>query len=321
MGDNPEDWNRQDAKAAKSVRMRSKTPMRARRLARFAVTAAVIAGVSVLGSRWQARVLPGTIARKLSLDGSERTYFLHPGSASTKAGLVLLLHGAGGYGGGIERRTRFDAVAERAGVVVAYPDAMAAVWHDGWWSSSGDDVRFLTALADLLVAEFSIDPARVYAAGFSNGACMAHRLACESDRFAAVAAVSGNMPSDMANRCSNGKAVSVIDLHGTDDATVPYDVQLTRTIGHWVTHDECAEPGETVQLPDTDPDDGTRVRVESHARCRAGAEVALYTVEGGGHTWPGEDLQWFRLRRPGNISRDIDASQIVLDFLLRQPRR
>jgi polyhydroxybutyrate depolymerase len=295
--------------------------MRARRFARFAVTAAVIAGVGWLGSRWQARLLPGSVVRKLDHDGVERSYVLHPGSAKTKTALVLLLHGAGGYGGGIERRTRFDAVAERAGVVVAYPDAMSAVWHDGWWNSSSDDVRFLTALADLLVAEFNIDSSRVYAAGFSNGACMAHRLACESDRFAAVAAVSGNMSSDLASRCSNGKAVSIIDLHGTDDAMVPYDVQLTRTMAHWVSHDECAEPGETFQLPDTDPDDGTRVRVEAHVRCRAAAEVALYTIEGGGHTWPGENLQWFRFRRPGNISRDIDASQVVLDFLLRHPRR
>jgi len=295
--------------------------MLARRLARFAITAAVIAAVAFLGSRWQKRLPPGSVARKLSHGGAERSYILHPGSATSKTALVLLLHGAGGYGVGIERRSRFDEVAERAGVVVAYPDAIAAVWHDGWWNSSSDDVGFLGALADSLVHEFAVDPTRVFVSGFSNGACMAHRLACESDRFAAIAAVSGNLSSSVASDCSNAQPVSVLDLHGTHDPVVPYDVELTRTLTHWLTHDECAEPGETVQLPDTDPDDGTRVRIDSHARCRAGTEVALYTIEGGGHTWPGEDFQWFRLRRPGNISRDIEASQVILDFLLKHPRR
>lgn len=294
--------------------------MLARRLARLAVSAAVLALVGMLGTRWQARLLPGSVPRKFDYAGRERTYILHPGSAKPKTALVLLLHGLGGYGGGIEQRARFDAVAERAGAVVAYPDAIAAQWNDGWWNSTSDDVGFLRALADSLVNEFGIDPRRVYAAGFSNGACLAHRLACETDRFAAVAAVSGYMSTSIARSCSNRKPVSVLVLHGTDDSTVPYGVQLTRTIAHWLTHNECAEPGETVHLPDVDPSDGTRVSVEAHARCRAGAEVALVTIAGGGHTWPGEDFQWFRFRRPGNISRDFDANQLILDFFVRHPQ-
>src|SRR3954471_21447708 len=132
-----------------------------RRLARLAATMTAIALVGYIGSRWQARQLPGTVARTFSHTGRERRYLLHPGSATPKTALVLLLHGMGGFGGGIERRTRFDAVAERAGAVVAYPDAIAALWNDGWWNAPDDDVGFLTALADSLVKEFAIDPARV----------------------------------------------------------------------------------------------------------------------------------------------------------------
>ncbi|MEO8184520.1 MAG: PHB depolymerase family esterase [Deltaproteobacteria bacterium] len=294
--------------------------MLARRLARLAVSAAIIALLAWLGDRWQARRLPGSVTRTFEYAGGERTYTLHPGSATSKTSLVLLLHGLGGYGEGMERRTRFDAAAERAGAVVAYPDAIAAQWNDGWWSSTSDDVGFLRALADALVDEFGIDRRRVYVAGFSNGAGMAHRLACETDRFAAIAAVSGDMFTSVALSCSNGKPVSVMVLHGTDDPVVPYGVPLTRTMTHWLTHDECAEPGETLQLPDVDPSDGTRVSMQAHARCLAGTEVALYTITGGGHTWPGEDFQWLRFRRPGNISRDFDAGQTILDFFLRHPQ-
>lgn len=294
--------------------------MLARRLTRLAVSAAVIVLVGWLGARWQARRLPGSVSRMFEYAGRERTYSLHPGSATPKTALVLLLHGLGGYGEGIERRTRFDTAAEQAGAVVAYPDAIAAQWNDGWWNSSNDDVGFLRALADALVNEFGIEPKRVYVAGFSNGAGMAHRLACETNRFAAIAAVSGNLSTSVARGCSNGEPVSVLALQGTDDPMVPYDSELTRTLAHWLAHDECTELAETVQLSDVDPSDGTRVSLQVHARCRAGAEVTLYTITGGGHTWPGQDFEWLRFRRPGNISRDFDANQTILDFFLRHPQ-
>lgn len=291
-----------------------------RRLARFASTAALIAFVVYQGVyRWQLRPVPGSLERTLSHGGRERTYLVRPGVAERKAALVFLLHGRGGQGRMVERRAGFDAIAERAGVVVAYPDAVDAVWNDGGSpNAASDDVGFLSALADVLVAEFRIDPAHVYAAGFSNGAGMVHRLACETDRFAAIAPISGYIARDVARRCSSGKPVSVLTIHGTDDQAVPYGPELARSVEHWVARDGCTEPAHHVRLPDTDPDDGTRVRLDEHTRCRGGARVALYTVEGGGHTWPGEGGDW--LRRSGAVCHDIDASALLLEFFLRSAR-
>jgi polyhydroxybutyrate depolymerase len=294
-----------------------------RRLARIASTAATVAAVAFVIHQgvyhWQRRLVSGTITRTFEHRARARTYLLHPGSAASKKALVLILHGRGGSGRFIERRAHFDAGAERAGAVVAYPDAVDAIWNDGWWpNAAADDVAFLSALADALVAEFRIDPARVYAAGFSNGAGMVHRLACESDRFAAIAAIGGDMPSDLAQRCSNARPVSVLAIHGTDDRAVAYGAQLARTLQHWVASNACTGPTSRVLLPDADPGDGTRVRIDDHLSCRGGARVALYTIEGGGHTWPGEDADW--LRRPGAVSRDIDASAVMLEFFLQHPR-
>jgi polyhydroxybutyrate depolymerase len=287
-----------------------------RRLARSATTAALIAFVVYQGVyRWQLGPLPGSLERTLPHGGRERTYLLRPGSAERKAALVFILHGKGGQGRMVERRAGFDASAERAGVVVAYPDAVDAIWNDGGWPDApADDVGFLSALADVLVAEFRIDPAHVYAAGFSNGAGMVHRLACETDRFAAIAPISGYMASDVARRCGDGRPVSVLAIHGTDDRAVPYGPELARSVEHWVVRDGCTEPARSVRLPDTDPDDGTHVRLDEHTRCRGGARVALYTVEGGGHTWPGEGRDW--LRRSGAVCHDIDASALLLEFFL-----
>jgi hypothetical protein len=74
---------------------------------------------------------------------------------------------------------------------------------------------------------------------------MAHRLACETDRFAAIAVVSGNLSTSVARSCSNGKPVSVLALQGTDDPLVPYGVELTHSVAHWLAHPGRAKRGTT----------------------------------------------------------------------------
>src|SRR5262249_28509332 len=74
------------------------------------------------------------------------------------------------------------------------------VWNDG--SPRGlldqpgaDDVGFLNAVLDDVSRRFPVDPRRVYATGFSNGAGMVFRLAAaSSERFAAIAPVAGLCP-------------------------------------------------------------------------------------------------------------------------------
>ena len=284
------------------------------RVARIAGTAALVAFAIY---HWQMMPPAGTVARTFMHGGRERTYLLRPGTAEIKTGLLVVLHGSGGRGRMIERRTGFDALAEPAGVVMVYPDGVDAVWNDGWHPDSAvDDVGFLTALAVALTDEFHIDPARVYATGFSNGGGMAHRLACQSERFAAIAPVGGYLPLHVLERCDRERSVSVIDIHGTSDTVVPY-APLSSVLAHWVQHDGCMGPTERAELPDRDPRDGTRVRRDEHRGCRDGARVVLFAIEGGGHTWPGETPDFWR--RPGNVSRDLDASAAILEFLMSSP--
>ncbi len=264
-----------------------------------------------------AAVAPGGTTRTLAFGGIERRYIVHPGPARTKNALVLMLHGMSGSGERIEWRTHFDAVADSAGVVVAYPDAVGNRWNDGWQPSSTDDVGFLAALADALVAEYGIDRARVYVAGLSNGASMAHRFACERDTATAIAAVSGDMAQAVRAPCATGRPVSVLEIHGKDDPIVPYDGELTATVATWVARDGCGSPVAKT-LPDVDPTDGTRVTLAFYASCRDATEIAFYTVEGGGHAWPGGEP--LANRSGGTTSRDIDASAVIWDFFSTKPR-
>ncbi|HBC56330.1 MAG TPA: hypothetical protein DCZ03_04120, partial [Gammaproteobacteria bacterium] len=73
-------------------------------------------------------------------------------------------------------------------------------WNDGSSRSNigaanrgASDMLFVDAMIETLQEQFSVDPRRIYATGFSNGASMSFRLARErSKRIAAIAPVAGN---------------------------------------------------------------------------------------------------------------------------------
>ena len=87
------------------------------------------------------------------------------------------------------------------------------------------------------------------------------------------------------------------------------------TVQFWASHNGCYSEPKTTWLPDTDPQDGTRVRKKVFSGCKKEADVVFYEIHGGGHTWPGG-----RRNAPESISgkstRDIDANRIILDFFL-----
>ena len=73
-------------------------------------------------------------------------------------------------------------------------------------------------------------------------------------------------------------------------------------------------------LPDADPTDGTRTSVDLFGPCADGTDVAIYTIDGGGHAWPGgEPVRGFV--NHGNTPRDFDAGEVIWDFFKRHPRR
>jgi polyhydroxybutyrate depolymerase len=71
-------------------------------------------------------------------------------------------------------------------------------------------------------------------------------------------------------------------------------------------------------LPYKDPSDGTTVRKETYGGFADSAEVVLYSVEGGGHTWPGK-LQYLPESIIGRTSRDFDASEVIWQFFKEHP--
>ena len=115
-------------------------------------------------------------------DGGDRIAVVHhPATARAGAPLVVVLHGAGGAGADMQANLGWDALADREGLVVAYPDGLDHTWNAGACCGRArdrrvDDVGFLDALVAAVRGADGIGP--VYAVGFSNGAMMTYAWAC-----------------------------------------------------------------------------------------------------------------------------------------------
>lgn len=282
---------------------------------------------------------PGDHVRSLEFGGRRRTYLLHlpDMTADYARPLVFVLHGGGGSGRVVARLTGFSRLADSVGFIVVYPDGVERHWNDGRGvkrfpaqRDEVDDVGFIAALIDTLVRQCGADPARVYAAGMSNGAMMCHRLGLElADKLAAVAPVAGNLPVKLADRKPR-RPIPVLAINGTDDPLVPFEgggvgriikrgkvLSTAKTVRFWVEHNGCSAEAATTWLEDAVPDDGIRVARAVYAGGREGAEVVLFTVFGGGHTWP-QGAQ--RPDHFGRTARDFSASEEIWRFFERHRR-
>ena len=273
----------------------------------------------------------GRSAQEITVGGVTRGYVRYepPGlDASTAVPLVLVLHGRGGNGTIAERLYEMNDQASLHGFVVAYPDALGdpPTWHSGLGLGGvqQDDVAFIRALVEREAGTRALDQNRLYTCGHSSGGLMSYRLAAEaSDLFPAVGVVAGSVGV----RAPNGRVitipkparpVSVIHFHGTDDPLVPYHggspnrptgfVSVAESIDFWVAENGC------------DPTPATETvgvaRRETYAGGRDGAEVTLWTIEGGGHGWPK-----VRGRSSVGVSPSgIAATELTWAFFAAHPR-
>lgn len=286
----------------------------------------------------QARPLEsGYHERKLQMDDRERIYFIYVPASYNNNGptpMVLNLHGGGGTPKAQRHTSMMTKVSDREGFIVVYPQGTnrrgkiipGYTWNAGaccGWAQKHeiDDTAFIGALIDDLRKLINIDEKRIYATGHSNGAMMCYRMACElSDRIAAIAPVSGPMQM---KGCRPSRPVPIMHFHGTDDPFVPFEggkgprslpgqffASVDETIKFWLEVNgidsikpKASRKGNAVKSyfgPGTN-----------------GAEVVLWRLEGGGHTWPGGQFGFFKEKTLGLMNTDISASNLMWEFFRR----
>lgn len=241
----------------------------------------------------------------LIVNSLQRRYHLYvPESVknSSKIPLVIVLHGGFEDWRRIRRNAGIDEKANEGGFIVAYPEATGIFKPFLFWNAIGccgkavrrdiDDVGFISDLIDFLVLNRHVDPGRVYIAGYSNGAMLAYRLACEiSPKIAAIACVGGAMSG---KEKPPAMPVSVIIFHGSDDKQVPYKggpgkwakfgypvngKSVEYASRFWRDANGCGVIGRRME-------DGP-VHKELYSNGKNGSEVEVITISGAGHSWPG----------------------------------
>ncbi|HLH96181.1 MAG TPA: PHB depolymerase family esterase [Xanthobacteraceae bacterium] len=267
-----------------------------------------------------------------TVGGRERTFVEYvPKTLKAGAPLLFVLHPSGGDAEGMREEFsnyEFDELADKQGFLVVYPDGVGNTWNDCRGGSPFpskrlkiDDAGFIKSLIDVEVMSHAVDRKRVFAAGWSNGAQLAYRLALESpEDFAGVAAVSASVPVKESLDCGQvDRPIPVMIVNGTADPINPFRGGMVNLggaeLGNVLSSEDTAKywakllgvtaPPQLGKLPHK----GGPTSVDSMTWVKDGTPVViLYSIENGGHAMPlaGEDL---------------DSPVAIWDFFAKLPSR
>jgi polyhydroxybutyrate depolymerase len=264
-----------------------------------------------------------TATDTIDVGGIQREYALYvPPDAKPRAPALVVLHGRSGSARQVRRHSGFDDEARRLGFVVVYPQGIDHKWTDlrqvtldpQQRTLGADDVGFLIALTDHLAAQGTIDAARVYYVGHSNGGFLAITMACtHAERVAGIGIVAANLPKA---DCKLARPVPSIFFHGTKDPLVPYEGgsvargqrgfirSAEETVAVFADRAKCKAPVKRA-LVDKE-DDGTQLVVVDREDCVV--PTVHFIAEEGGHGWPGRPPRMLK------ATKEIDATRAMVAF-------
>lgn len=249
-----------------------------------------------------------------SYDGVDHDIIMDLPETVEGAPLVIMLHGYGESASAFRQKTAFEKEANALGYAVVYvtgapsPEdpTSSAGWNSGIGISSNKDLEFLCALANDLCRTYSFDNSRIYAAGFSNGAFMTHRLAVEADDiFAAVVSVAGMMPENIWSVKPDDCNIGVLQITGEKDDVVPKNsdgsakfskAPAIEDVMAYYTDKNGVSLSDTVSI-------GKKSTLEKYTSDNSDKQVWNIFIPDGRHSWPDESIVGF------------STNEIILDFL------
>ena len=274
----------------------------------------------------------------LSISQSQAADVIYPGDRSftlvvpttyqsgTPAPLIIALHGYTANAPYADSYFQLSKVADQKGILTVYPSGSKDSNGYLFWnatpsccnfdSSAVDDEAYLMSIIDSVSKDYSVDPARIYIVGHSNGGFMAHHMACkQSDRIAAIVSLAGATYSNTRS-CKPTSPVSVLQIHGSKDAVISYTggylfgsayPSARKTIDIWGKLNGCGKKPARV-LPRLDLDrkiSGTETTVLRYKGCKAGTTSELWTIDRGAHSPELSDT----------------FAQNIVNFLLSHPKK
>lgn len=237
--------------------------------------------------------------RRLSLshNGVVRDFILYVPTSYEPNGstpVVFNFHGFGGTARGQMEWVQMNSLADQQNFILVFPQG-TDLDGDAHWNaadlgednkSEADDKGFVIELIEQMGRAYNIDLERVYVTGYSNGSFFSHYLACTAgEYFAGVASVSGTH-LDVGDDCDPGHPMAMINLHGTQDAVVPYDggewyPSTSDVVNWWVAYNGAQ------QSPEMNSVDSGSITIEQYVypAGTSGVSIEHYKYIGGDHVW------------------------------------
>ena len=260
---------------------------------------------------------PGDYRFKFVRDRVDRRYYVYVPKKSYGQPMPLLIalheeEGEGEFAGDVDLTRKSD---KKGFIVVApygYPlftDGGGRTWNAGRCcgpaqNHNADDIGYLREVIRRVEQQTSVDASRIFVTGYSNGAMMAWRLACEVPEVRAIAPVAG---TDNTLNCRPSHPVAVIQFHALDDRYVPFNGgKGRRSISGIDFASVPASQEKWIGINNADPI-ATRVLTvrggycDRHLARTGGAPVELCVTEKGRHDWPSKP-------------KPIDAYDLMWDF-------
>ena len=287
--------------------------------------------ILIFSSAIIAQVKSAEQLESITVNGVERQWRIFIPSSYKKGKptpLVIDFHGSGGAPDRQAMLSEFEQLAELEEFFVISPAAKYyrkkggyVTWNVDLNEKGVDDVLFIRELLASISQHYTIDPTRIYSTGFSGGARMSSRLACDlSNVIAAIGPVAGvRYPED----CNPSRPVPVIAFHGKADNINHYKHQADSTaywrmgveeaLSGWISTNQCTGSPALKAVSDS------VIRV-SHRNCQSEGDVVFYRSDDAGHTWPGsplaDELEKFGL---GKTNMEIPATKLIWEFFKMHP--
>lgn len=262
---------------------------------------------------------PGAHAGSIVVKGVSRWFIVvTPKGYSSNANhrLIIALHGAnGGMYNMYTTRLDLRGIAEQKNYVLVFPNGQNGSDHKkghSYWNadfccdvamnSQIDDVAFVTALANHLKQNMSIDAAKAHIVGFSNGGMLTQKIAAEASTgfssFVSMGAVPGYYEGKDKWTYKMSRKVPIMLMHGTKDTTIAFNggtpennpnrttLSFQESLRTWAIHNGCSKNPplkEMVSLPKQPDKQHWPVYALRYEGCNA-ATVGV-AVEGVAHKW------------------------------------
>jgi polyhydroxybutyrate depolymerase len=233
----------------------------------------------------------------LTSGGFQRTYFLQIPNAAGERPLVIVLHGADSSPQGAYSTSNFAQIGLSRGWLVAYPAGYEGTWNEGAGGTPArragvNDVAFVQAMIEQIEARYAVNRAEIVASGISNGALMVELLGCRlAGTIDLIVPVEGELPATVSPTCHPAKPISVLEVHGTADETIPYGgghfdgvgggttvLSAPASVARWAKLNSCATRPSVMNVPGR--------KLTTYAACRDDVLTRLLTVIGGAHVFP-----------------------------------